>query len=126
MREFRRVARRRAAILQYERDERDAFTKAYGDVVRAYATDDTEALRQRALAVFESFPNARITRRGFDYTQRLNLHAMLGRAASSSYLPASGPAGEGLRADLAAVFERFERGGSAELAMTAFVLVADW
>src|SRR5579862_5149280 len=46
--EFRRIARRRAAILQYERDERDPFTKAYGDVVRAYATDDTELLRQRA------------------------------------------------------------------------------
>ena len=60
--EFRRIARRRAAILQYERDERDPFTKAYGDVVRAYATDDTELLRQRALAAFAEFPNARVTR----------------------------------------------------------------
>ena len=46
------IARRRAVLLQYERDERDPFTKAYGDVVRAYATDDTEALRARALQRF--------------------------------------------------------------------------
>ncbi|HYL26462.1 MAG TPA: class I SAM-dependent methyltransferase [Candidatus Nitrosotalea sp.] len=126
MREFHRVARHRAAILQYERDERDAFTKAYGDVVRAFATDDTEALRRRALAVFESFPNARVTRRGFDHAQRLDRDSMLGRAASSSYLPTSGRASEALRADLVAIFERFERGGSVDLAMTTFVLVADW
>jgi SAM-dependent methyltransferase len=124
--EFRRVARRRVSILQYERDESDEFTRAYGDVVRTYATDDTEALRRRALAIFETFPNARITRHGFSSKQRLDREAMLGRAASSSYLPASGPAAEALRADLNAIFERFERDGSVDLAMTTFVLVADW
>ena len=39
--ELARIARRRAAVLQYERDERDPFTRAYGEIVRAYATDDT-------------------------------------------------------------------------------------
>jgi SAM-dependent methyltransferase len=126
MNEFRRVARRRAAVLQYERDERDPFTKAYGDVVRAYATDDTEARRQRALTVFEGFPGARVTRREFPSKQRLDLEAMLGRAASSSYLPASGPAAEWLQGDLRAVFERFQREGHVDLAMVTFALIADW
>ena len=126
MHEFKRIARRRAAVLQYERDENDAFTKAYGDVVRAYATDDTEALRRRALDVFERFPDAVVTRRSFAHVQRLDREAMLGRAASSSYLPASGPAGEALRRDLGALFDRFAREGTVGLAMVTFVRVADW
>jgi ubiquinone/menaquinone biosynthesis C-methylase UbiE len=126
MREFRRVARRRAAVLQYERDESDAFTKGYGDVVRAYATDDTEVLRRVALTVFAEFPNARVAQRIFQSRQRLDRAAMLGRAASSSYLPASGTASEALRRDLSAVFDRFQNHGSVVLAMVTFVLVADW
>ena len=54
--------RLRAALLQYERDERNAFTKAYGDCVRAHANDDTEQMRMRALAVFSNFPEARVMR----------------------------------------------------------------
>lgn len=126
MREFRRVARRRAALLQYERDERAEFTKAYGDVVRAYATDDTEALRRRALHVFEAFRGASVTRREFVSTQRLDCGALLGRAASSSYLPATGPSAERLREDLSALFERHERTGIVELATVTHVLLADW
>ncbi len=124
--EFRRIARRRAVLLQYERDERDPFTKAYGDVVRAYATDDTEALREAALSAFAGFPDARITRTAHPSCQRLDRHALLGRASSSSYLPSSGPRAERLRADLRELFERFERGGHVALAMVTFVLVADW
>jgi ubiquinone/menaquinone biosynthesis C-methylase UbiE len=126
MREFRRIARRRAALLQYERDEGHAFTKAYGDVVRAYATDDTEALRARALDVFAAFPNARVERSAHSSAQRLGRAAMLGRAASSSYLPASGPEAERLRADLESLFERFQADGFVELATVTHVLAADW
>lgn len=126
MREFRRIARRRAALLQYERHERDAFTKAYGEVVRAHATDDTEALRQAALRVFAAFPGARVTRREFSSSQRLDRSALLGRAASSSYLPATGAPAERLRHDLSAIFERYGRGGSVELVTVTHVLLADW
>jgi ubiquinone/menaquinone biosynthesis C-methylase UbiE len=126
MREFRRVARARAVLLQYERDEADQFTKAYGDVVRAYATDDTEALRHEALEVFSAFPDARVARRVFGSVQRLDRRAMLGRASSSSYLPSSGPAFERLQGDLGGVFDRYESGGHVSLAMVTFVLVADW
>ena len=126
MREFRRVARRRAALLQYERDESDAFTKAYGDVVRAYAADDTEALREKGLTVFSAFPDARVAPHVVPLRQPLDCEGLLGRAASSSYLPASGDAGESLQRDLVAVFERFARDGRVELAMCTYVLTADW
>ncbi len=126
MHEFRRIARRRAVLLQYERDERDEFTKAYGDVVRAYATDDTEALRARALAAFEAFPDARVSSSSHVSKQRLDRDGLIGRAASSSYLPASGPAAERLQHDLHAVFDRYQRDGFVELATVTFTLVADW
>jgi len=126
MNEFARIARRRAAILQYERDERDAFTKAYGDVVRAYARDDTEALRMYALATFADFPNAPVARTAFMSRQTLDLDGVFGRAASSSYLPNDGPERGALRRDLAAAFDRYQRGGTVDLAMVTFALVADF
>jgi SAM-dependent methyltransferase len=126
MREFRRVARRRAALLQYERDENDPFTAAYGDVVRAYATDDTEALRRRALATFAEFPDARVARATFQSRQQLDVLGVLGRAASSSYLPSSGAAADSLRHDLETLFDRYQRAGSVDLVTVTFVLTADW
>lgn len=124
--EFRRVARHRAAVLQYERDERDPFTKAYGDVVRAYATDDTEALRQRALAAFSAFPDASVARSEHLSRQSLDREGLIGRASSSSYLPQSGPLASRLHNDLSVVFDRYQRAGRVELVMATVVLVADW
>jgi SAM-dependent methyltransferase len=124
--EFRRVARRRAALLQYERDERDAFTKEYGDVMRAYATDDTERLRRDGLGAFASFPDARVTRAVFPFSQRLDRRRLIGRAASSSYLPSGGAAADQLHRDLHALFERYADDGMVTLAMETYVLVADW
>ncbi len=125
--EFRRIARDRAALLQNERDERDPFTRAFGDVVRAYATDDTEALRMRALETFGSFPNARVTKSSFAQSHRLDREGLIGRAASASYLPKAGPAAISLRADLERVFDRFSAGApSLELALVTHVLRADW
>jgi ubiquinone/menaquinone biosynthesis C-methylase UbiE len=125
MREFARVARRRAAILQYERDERDAFTKAYGGVVRAYATDDTEDLRRRALAAFAGFPESRISCTEAFSLQEMDREALLGRAASSSYLPASGAPAEALRRDLNELFDRYASGGRVVLHMVTYALIAD-
>lgn len=124
--EFRRVSRLRAVVLQYERDERDAFTHAYGDIVRAYATDDTEDLRRRALEFFAAFPDARTESSEHLFRQRLDVDALFGRAASASYLPSTGPAAERLREDLRALFERYEREGHVDLAMATYALVADW
>ncbi|HEX3670236.1 MAG TPA: class I SAM-dependent methyltransferase [Candidatus Cybelea sp.] len=126
LREFRRVARRRAVVLQYERHERDEFTGAYGDIVRAYATDDTEELRRRALEFFAAFPGARVTQGEHGSRQRLDRDALLGRAASSSYLPSSGPRSESLQRDLHTLFDRHARDGHVDLVMVTYVLVADW
>jgi SAM-dependent methyltransferase len=126
MGEFRRVARRRAVLLQYERHESDEFTRAYGDVVRAYATDDTEALRAQALVAFEAFSGARVARAEQLSRQALDREALVGRAASSSYLPSSGPDAERLQRDLRALFDRYEREGAVELVTVTYVLVADW
>jgi ubiquinone/menaquinone biosynthesis C-methylase UbiE len=125
MREFARVARRRVALLQYERDERDAFTKAYSEVVRAYANDDTEDLRQRGLAAFAAFPESRISRTEAFALQEMDREALLGRAASSSYLPASGAPAEALRRDLNELFDRYASGGRVALHMVTYALIAD-
>ncbi len=122
--EFARIARRRLAMLQYERDERDPFTAAYGDVVRAYATDDTQAMRRRGLLVFERFPGARRACTAAS-EQRLDLEAFLGRAASSSYLPASGEAGKKLDEDLRALFDRFARDRTVTMSLVTYALIAD-
>jgi SAM-dependent methyltransferase len=124
--EFRRVARRRAALVQYERDEGDAFTKSYGDVVRAHATDDTERRRREGLAAFAAFPGARVSRAGFSFSQRMDRSVLIGRAASSSYLPSGGAAAEALHRDLHAVFERHARSETVTLVMETHVLIADW
>jgi ubiquinone/menaquinone biosynthesis C-methylase UbiE len=126
MAELRRIARHRAAILQYERDERDPATKAHSDIVRAYATDDTETLRLRALEIFERFPNARVTRKHAYFRQRLDLDKYLGRAASSSYAPTEGQVAEDFRNDLRAVFARHQRDGVIEIAMVTNALTADF
>lgn len=124
--EFRRIARRRAVLMQYERDERDPFTRAYGDVVRSHATDDTEALRMRAVATFATFPGARITRAAFTAKQTLDLDGVIGRAASASYLATTGPEAVSLRRDLRTIFERHDRAGQVELSMVTFVILADF
>ena len=113
MREFARIARRR-----------DAFTKAYSEVVRAYANDDTEDLRQRGLAAFAAFPESRISRTEAFSLQEMDREALLGRAASSSYLPASGARAEALRRDLNELFDRYASGGRVALHMVTYVLIA--
>jgi len=126
MAEFRRIARGRAAMLQYERDERDAFTKAYGDIVRAYATDDTETLRFDALGVFERFPGARVKRTQAYSRQRLDEAGLLGRAASSSYAPNKGPRAEDFRNELRALFANFQQSGFIEVSLVTNALTADF
>lgn len=125
MHEFARIARRRIAIVQYERDEGDPFTRAYGEVVRAYATDDTETLRAAAFSAFERSAPGRIWRREFPARQRLTLDGVLGRAASASYVPHEGPAHAALERDLRAAFERHREGDAVALTMVTHVLAAD-
>jgi ubiquinone/menaquinone biosynthesis C-methylase UbiE len=120
-----RIARRRVVILQYERDEEDAFTKAYGDVVRAYATDDTEAMRATAPAAFQRHAGVPIATQRFASRQRFDVTSLLGRASSASYLPSEGEAARALQRELRANFDLHQRDGFVELAMQTLILVAD-
>jgi SAM-dependent methyltransferase len=126
MREFGRIARRRAALLQYERDERDAFTAAYGEIVRRYAHDDTETKRLRALEAFATFPHAAVTRTAAHFVQEMDRERLLERAASSSYLPSEGDDAEALRRELRELFARFERDGHVELRMVTYAMNANF
>jgi SAM-dependent methyltransferase len=124
--EMRRIAKRRAALVQYERDARDPFTSAYGDIVEKYALDDTEERRAAAMRTFVAFPAARIARAEVPSTQRVNREGLLGRAASSSYLPQSGTAHKAMVADLLALFVLCAVDGFVAFAMTTFVITADF
>lgn len=126
MAEMRHIARRRAAMVQYERDERDEFTRAYGQIVRRYATDDTEARRLHALEVFVTFPGGRVTRANAKLTQDLDQSGLIGRAASASYLPQHGTVAGELRAELSELFGRFAHDGKVTIVSRVIVLCADW
>lgn len=123
--EFKRVARRRIALLQYERDESQPFSAAYAAIVRRYATDDTEALRMRTLERFAELAGPSLHREAVPFSQRLTPEGMLGRVDSSSYLPREGAAAGQLRQEMRELFSRFEQDGNVEMAMVVYVLSAD-
>jgi len=123
--EFRRIARRRIGLVQYERDETQTFSNAYAQIVRRYATDDTERLRLAALERFSHLAAGSLQRVELPFAQTLTLEGVLGRVASSSYLPQSGPGAQALRADVRVLFGKFENRGTLEMAMTVHVLTAD-
>jgi ubiquinone/menaquinone biosynthesis C-methylase UbiE len=123
--EFARVARRRVALLQYERDETQPFSAAYAAIVRRYATDQTEALRMRTLETFSVLAGSALRRAVVPFKQRLTLDGVIGRVDSSSYLPKEGEAAQALRGEMRELFLRFERNGFVEMAMNVFVLAAD-
>jgi SAM-dependent methyltransferase len=124
--EMRRIATRRAALAQYERDARDPFTSAYGDIVEKYALDETEERRAAAMRTFAAFPGARTARVEFPSSQRMNLEGLLGRAASSSYLPQNGTANKAMVADLRGLFALCAVDGFVTFALTTFVITADF
>jgi SAM-dependent methyltransferase len=123
--EFTRVARRRVAIVQYERDETQPFAAAYGAIVKRYATDDTEALRLRTLDLFSALCGSGLRRAVVPFKQRLTLDGVIGRVDSSSYLPRDGEAADALRREMRQLYERFERGSFVEMALNVYVLAAD-
>ncbi len=123
--EFTRIARRRIAVLQYERDESQAFSASYGAIVRRYAIDDTEALRMRTLDRFASLAGSALQRGEVPFVQSLSAEGVLGRAASSSYLPQNGPQAEAMGAEIRAIFDRFQHEGQVEMAMVVYILSVD-
>ena len=124
IREFRRISRRRIAIIQYERDESSAFAAAYAALVRRYATDETESRRRDALTAFTRLAGPDCKRSEHGYAQSLALETMLGRLASTSYLP-SGAAAEALQRDARELFAQFAENATVSLAMVCYVVIAD-
>lgn len=100
------------AAIWNERDEADGFTRAYGELVREVSENHPAEARvdaARSLEEARNFVNHR--RRSFSHGQRLDLEGLKGRAASTSYLPGSGPAHEALRDGLDRLFAGYGDAG---------------
>jgi SAM-dependent methyltransferase len=123
--EFCRVSRKRVAIVQYEREDRDPFTTAYSELVRRHATENIEERRAEALCRFAELAGAACQRSEHRYEQQLTREGMLGRLASTSYVPHVGAAGEALAADACAIFDGHAKDGHVSLALVCYVLFAD-
>lgn len=123
-REMRRIARRRIGMVQYERNEQHPFSAAYASAIRPFVLDDTEALRMRTLETFRTLAGPALREAQVPFSQELTLDGVLGRVKSSSYLPQQGEAAAVLRAEMREVFNRFDRRGTVEMAMTVYVLAA--
>lgn|GEM_PF-4435202 len=104
-----------------ERDERDPVSAAYGDLVRRFATDDTEAQRMASIVRFKALPGI-VSERVFSSEQRLgqsDLHALID---SPSYLPNAGEAATRLRSDADAFFRPVAQQGVVRLALHTIVV----
>jgi SAM-dependent methyltransferase len=116
----------RAALIYNERDERDPFTAAYGDLVRTYQTDETERRRADGLEIFAAFEAWKEKRRiEVRNDHELDLDGVLARARSTSYLPKDGPAGEALHAAIRELVARFAENGRVVMVMRTIVLACD-
>jgi len=116
----------RAAVIYNERDERDPFTAAYGELVRRYQTDETERRRADGLETFAAFEAWKEKRRiEVRNDHRLDLDGVLARARSTSYLPKDGDAADALQAELRALVERFAHAGRVVMVMRTIVVACD-
>jgi SAM-dependent methyltransferase len=116
----------RAALIYNERDETDAFTAAYGDLVRRFQTDETERRRAdglEAFAAFEAWKDKRRAEVRNDHV--LDLDGVLARARSTSYLPKDGVAGKELHEAIGALVARFVRDGRVTMVMRTIVVTGD-
>lgn len=119
LREFHRLLKPDGwVILMWnERDPRDPFTAAYGEIVAREAHGKAlEAQRQRAGEVLLHTPlfrNAEVHR--FGHEQAMDEEGMLGRAFSASYAPREPGKVEAFAEDLRQVFSQFQRDGSVRL-----------
>ncbi len=116
----------RAAVIYNERDEHDPFTAAYGHIVRAYQTDETERRRADALQLFAAFEGwhtrGRIEVRN---EQSQDQEGVLARARSSSYLPKTGPKADELHAAVRVLFARHAANGRVVMTMRTIVAIGD-
>ncbi len=110
-----------AALVLNERDESDAFTAAFGDIVRRFAQDHTEQRRMESMDAFERLPGL-AERRQFLNGQVLDRDGLLGRTRSASYLPREGPRAAALEQEVGDLFSRYEAVGHVKLALVTWVV----
>jgi len=125
IREFRRISRVRIGLVQYERDESEPFAAAYAELVRRHVLDDTETRRAKALTDFSRLAGRDCRRSEHRYAQNVDKEQLLGRMASTSYLPHEGAAAEEMHRQAAILFDSFAQAGSVSLGMICYVLVAN-
>ncbi len=125
--ESRRILRPggRMAALYNERDERDAFTAGYGEIILRYATDATEQRRADALAAFTTIDPARTQRFEFVNIHQLDRTGLHQRADSSSYLPHTGEDAEAMHAEIDDLFTEWERDGFVNMHLVTLVVRVD-
>lgn len=124
--EIRRIVRPRgaAALVSNERDESEPLSAAYGDLVRRYATDDTEDRRERAIETFKRLPGT-ATVHEFTNAQALDRAGLQRRTFSASYLPREGPAAQELQREVDTLFFDHAREGAVSLALRTIVVRVD-
>jgi SAM-dependent methyltransferase len=116
----------RAAAVYNERDESDAFTAEYGELVRRYHTDDTELRRADGLEAFIAFEGWHAPRTvRVSNAQELDREGLLARARSTSYLPKEGRSAGELYAELERLFVRYARDGHVTMALQTIVARGD-
>jgi len=131
LREIARILRPggRAALIYNERDESDAFTAGYSEIVRRYATDETERRRSDARAAFvafASYPAWQAVRTvEFANAQRPNREGVHARARSTSYLPQEGAEAIHLHDALDRLFEQHAVDGAVTMRLKTIVTIAD-
>jgi SAM-dependent methyltransferase len=125
--EARRILRPggRLAIVYNERDDRDAFTAGYSEIVRRYSTDATEARRSTALANALGTDPAKTTRLEFRNRQTLDRAGVHARAESTSYLPQTGPDAAALHAEIDALLDRFGVTTGIDMHLVTTVVLVD-
>lgn len=114
-----------AVLMWNERDETDAFTKRYGDLLRELPeTLAVEMPRGKAgQALMETKTFGRQEVRHFFNQQTVDENGLLGRAFSASYAPKEKGAAEEFTLKLKKLFEEFEQSGVVTLSYDTSVYV---
>lgn len=116
----------RAALVYNERNENDAFTAAYGALVRKYATDETERRRGDGRAMFATDSAwSRVPVRQFGNTQQLDRDGLHARARSTSYLPRDCALAAELHNAIDKLFDSHASDGSITMHMMTILTIAD-
>jgi SAM-dependent methyltransferase len=112
----------RLAAIYNERDERDAFTAAYGAIVVKYAIDATEARRANALAAFATIAPERTQRFEYGNVHHLDRDGVHQRADSSSYLPKKNDAARAMHAEIDLLYDAYQKDGIVNMHLYSLVV----